>query len=455
MFSKVLIANRGEIAVRIIRACRELGIETVAVYSEADADALHARLADESVCIGPFLSSESYLKITHLISAADVSRCDAIHPGYGFLAENAKFAQMVTDAGLTFIGPSPDNINKMGNKSLAKETMRAAKVPVIPGSKKDLESVDEAIKLADEYGYPVLVKAAAGGGGKGMRLAYDRKELEVGYKMAKAESKAAFGDDRLYLEKYLEKPRHIEIQIIADSYGKVVHLGERECSIQRRHQKLIEESPSPAVDTELRKKMGAAAVNAAKAIGYQSAGTVEFLLDAKGKFYFMEMNTRIQVEHPVTEMVSGFDLLKEQILVAAGERLSIKRDINKPSGHSIECRINAEDPDKNFMPTPGKISFLHLPGGPGIRVDSHIFAGYMIPPYYDSLIAKIISHGRNRTEAIDRMRRGLQEFYIEGVKTTVPFHLKVLADPEFIAGNLHTGFIPEMTERLKAKEGKK
>ncbi|MBD3285608.1 acetyl-CoA carboxylase biotin carboxylase subunit [candidate division WOR-3 bacterium] len=451
MFSKVLVANRGEIAVRIIRACRELGIETVAVYSQGDADALHPRLADESVCIGPAQSADSYLKVTHLISAAEVSGCDAVHPGYGFLAENADFAGMIEEAGLTFIGPTPDNISKMGNKSLAKETMRAANVPVIPGSKKDIESVDEARKLADSYAYPVLMKAAAGGGGKGMRLARDRKELETGYKMAKAEAKAAFGDDRLYLEKYIEKPRHIEIQIIGDKHGKVVHLGERECSIQRRHQKLIEESPSPAVNAELRKKMGAAAVSAAAAIGYQSAGTVEFLLDQSGKFYFMEMNTRIQVEHPVTEMVSGYDLLKEQIRVAAGEKLTIRRDLIKPSGHSIECRINAEDPDQDFMPTPGRIAFLHLPGGPGVRVDSHIFADYVIPPYYDSLIAKVISWGQTRTEAIVRMRRALEEFYTEGIKTTVPFHLRVLDDSEFIKGNLHTGFIPEMAEREKAK----
>jgi len=452
MFSKVLVANRGEIAVRIIRACRELGIETVAVYSQGDADALHPRLADESVCIGPAQSADSYLKVTHLISAAEVSGCDAIHPGYGFLAENADFAGMIAEAGITFIGPTPDNISKMGNKSLAKETMRSAKVPVIPGSKKDIASVEEARKLADEYEYPVLLKAASGGGGKGMRLARDRKELDTGYKMAKAEAKAAFGDDRLYLEKYIEKPRHIEIQIIGDKHGKVVHLGERECSIQRRHQKLIEESPSPAVNTELRKKMGAAAVSAAKAIGYQSAGTVEFLLDPSGKFFFMEMNTRIQVEHPVTEMVCGHDLLKEQIRVAAGEKLSIRRDLVKPVGHSIECRVNAEDPERDFMPTPGKLTFLHLPGGPGVRVDSHIFADYVIPPYYDSLIAKVISWGQNRAEAIVRMKRALEEFYTEGIKTTVPFHLKVLDDPEFIAGNLHTGFIPEMAEREKAKK---
>lgn len=451
MFSKVLVANRGEIAVRIIRACKELGIGTVAVYSEGDAEALHPRLADEAVCIGPAPSGESYLKVTNLISAAEISGCDAVHPGYGFLAENADFAQQVAECGLVFIGPSPDNINKMGNKSLAKETMRAVKVPVIPGSKKDLTGLEEARKLAEEYTYPVLIKAAAGGGGKGMRLARDRKELETGYKMAKAESKAAFGDDRLYLEKYIEKPRHIEIQIIADSHGKAVHLGERECSIQRRHQKLIEESPSPAVDVELRKKMGSAAVAAAKAIGYKSAGTVEFLLDPSGKFYFMEMNTRIQVEHPVTELVSGYDLLKEQIRVAAGEKLSIRRDLIKPTGHSIECRINAEDPDRDFMPTPGRITFLHLPGGPGVRVDSHIFADYMIPPYYDSLIAKVISWGGDRGEAMGRMKRALEEFYTEGIKTTVPFHLRVLEDPEFIRGNLHTGFILEMAERMKAK----
>jgi len=451
MFSKVLVVNRGEIAVRIIRACRELGISTVAVYSEADADALHPRLADEAVCIGPAPSSESYLKVTQLISAAEVSGCDAVHPGYGFLAENADFAQMVAECGLIFIGPTAENIAKMGNKSFAKETMRAADVPVIPGSKKDLVDVEEARKLASEFGYPVLLKAAAGGGGKGMRMAHNRKELEAGYKMAKAEAKAAFGDDRLYLEKYISKPRHVEIQVIGDKHGKVVHLAERECSIQRRHQKLIEESPSPAVDEELRKKMGDAAVAAAKAIGYQSAGTVEFLLDPGGNFYFMEMNTRIQVEHPVTEMVTGYDLLKEQIRVAAGEKLSIRRSVLKPVGHAIECRINAEDPDKDFMPTPGKIEFLHLPGGPGVRVDTHIFAGYVIPTYYDSLIAKVISHGATRAEAIARMKRALEEFYTEGIKTTVPFHLKVLDDAEFRAGNLHTGFIAEMAEREKEK----
>jgi acetyl-CoA carboxylase biotin carboxylase subunit len=437
MFSKVLVANRGEIAVRIIRACKELGIETVAVYSEADADALHPRLADESVCIGPASSAESYLKVTHLISAAEVSGCEAVHPGYGFLAENARFAEMVTDSGLVFIGPTADNINKMGNKSLAKQTMRSAGVAVIPGSKDDLKDVAQARKLAKEYGYPVLIKAAAGGGGKGMRLARDEKELEAGYKMAKAESKAAFGDDRLYLEKFIEKPRHVEIQIIADKHGKVVHLGERECSIQRRHQKLIEESPSPAVDETLRKKMGEAAVAAAKAIG---------------SFYFMEMNTRIQVEHPVTEMVTGYDLLKEQIRVAAGEKLSIKRSVLRPEGHAIECRINAEDPDHDFMPTPGKILFLHLPGGPGVRVDTHIFEGYTIPPYYDSLIAKVIAHGQTRKEAVARMKRALEEFYTEGVKTTVGFHLRVLDDPEFRKGNLHTGFIAEMAQREKAKK---
>lgn len=452
MFSKVLVVNRGEIAVRIIRACKELGIRTVAVYSEADADALHPRLADEAVCIGPPPSAESYLKVTALISAAEVSGCDAVHPGYGFLAENAAFAQMVTECGLVFIGPTADNIAKMGNKSFAKETMRTVGVPVIPGSKKDLKTVDEARRLASEFGYPVLLKAAAGGGGKGMRLANDRKELDAGYKMAKAEAKAAFGDDRLYLEKCISKPRHVEIQVIGDKHGKVLHLGERECSIQRRHQKLIEESPSPAVSEELRKKMGGAAVAAAKAIGYQSAGTVEFLLDPGGNFYFMEMNTRIQVEHPVTEMVTGYDLLKEQIRVAQGSRLGIRRSLTKPRGHSIECRINAEDPDREFMPTPGKIEFLHLPGGPGVRVDTHIFAGYVIPTYYDSLIAKVISWGQDREEAIERMKRALQEFYTEGIKTTVGFHLKVLDDPEFRKGNLHTGFIQEMAQREKAKE---
>ncbi len=435
---------------RIIRACRELNIGTVAVYSQADSESLHARLADEAVCIGPALASESYLKVTQLISAAEVSGCEAVHPGYGFLAENARFAQAVSESGLTFIGPTPDNITKMGDKSLAKQTMRAAKIPVIPGSEKDVKTVAEAKKLASEFGYPVLLKAASGGGGKGMRLARDEKELEAGYKMAKAEAKAAFGDDRLYLEKYIDKPRHVEIQIIADTQGNIVHLGERECSIQRRHQKLIEESPSPAVDEALRKRMGDAAVAAAKTIGYQSAGTIEFLLDASGSFYFMEMNTRIQVEHPVTEMVTGYDLLKEQIRVAAGEKLSFPGDITKPYGHAIECRINAEDPSRDFMPTPGKITFLHLPGGPGVRVDTHIFADYKIPPNYDSLMAKVIAWGKDRAEAIVRMRRALEEFYVEGIKTTIPFHLKVLDDPEFQKGNLHTGFIPEMAERLKA-----
>lgn len=447
MFKKILVANRGEIAVRIIRACKELGIKTVAIYSEADKESLHTMLADESICIGPAPSNESYLKFFNVIGAAEATGCDALHPGYGFLAENPTFAEAVEESGIKFIGPSPDIMRKMGNKSLAKEMMEKAGLPVIPGSKGEIKSLEEAKSLAKEFGYPVLLKASLGGGGKGMRLARDEKELEAGYRMAKAEAKVSFGDDKLYLEKYIESPRHVEIQIIADEHGNVVHLGERECSIQRRHQKLIEESPSPAVDKALRKKMGEAAIRGVKYIGYKSAGTIEFLLDKEGNFYFMEMNTRIQVEHPVTEIVTSVDLIKEQILIAAGEKLSIKKSFTEFLLSAIECRINAEDPEKEFMPTPGKIEYLHFPGGPGIRVDTHIYAGYTIPPYYDSLIAKVIAYGSTRGEAIKRMRRALEEFYVKGIKTTIPFHLKVLNDEDFIKGEISTNYLDKFLKK--------
>lgn len=447
MFKKILVANRGEIAVRIIRACKELGVKTVAVYSEADKNSLHTMLADESICIGPAPSNESYLKFFNVIGAAEATGCDALHPGYGFLAENPTFAEAVEESGIKFIGPPPDVMRKMGDKSLAKKMMEEAGLPVIPGSKGEVNSLKEAKDLAKQFGYPVLLKASLGGGGKGMRLARDERELETGYRMAKAEAKVSFGDEKIYLEKYIESPRHVEIQLIADTHGNVIHLGERECSIQRRHQKLIEEAPSPAVNPELREKMGDAAVRGAKYINYISAGTVEFLLDKEGNFYFMEMNTRIQVEHPVTEIVTSIDLIKEQILVAAGEKLSINKSFLMPKMHAIECRINAEDPEREFMPTPGKIEYLHLPGGPGVRVDSHIYAGYTIPPYYDSLIAKVIAYGNSREEAIKRMKRALEEFYIEGIKTTISFHLKVLEDPQFKKGEISTDYLNKFLKK--------
>ncbi len=446
MFKKVLIANRGEIALRIIRACKELGLQTVAVYSEADAEALHVRFADEAVCIGPGPSHQSYLNIPRIIAAAEVTNAEAIHPGYGFLAESAHFAEICEACEITFIGPAPDMISKMGDKAYAKKTMREAGVPVIPGSKGVVHDPKEARQIAEEIGFPVILKAAAGGGGRGMRVVPNPDEIEQAFLTASNEAKAAFGNPDLYLERYFDRPRHVEIQILADSHGNVVALGERECSIQRKHQKLVEESPSPAVDANLRRRMEQAAVLAAKTVNYRSAGTIEFLLDQNGDFYFMEMNTRIQVEHPVTEMVTGADLVKQQILVAAGEKLDETSLNHTLSGHAIECRINAEDPEHGFRPSPGRIESLHFPGGPGIRVDSHVYAQYVIPPFYDSLIAKVIAHGRTRDEAIRRMQRALEEFVIEGVKTTIPLHERILGSKAFQAGDLDTSFLARLEE---------
>jgi acetyl-CoA carboxylase biotin carboxylase subunit len=440
MFKKILIANRGEIALRIIRTCRELGIKTVAIYSEADRFSLHVRFADEAVCIGPPPARESYLNIPRIIAAAEITNADAIHPGYGFLAENAGFAEICVSSDIKFIGPSPASIAAMGDKALAKETMKRAGVPVVPGSGGVIKDLKEAQSIAAEIGYPVMIKASAGGGGRGMRIVREESELEKFIQMAKSEAQNAFGNDEIYLEKYIEEPRHVEIQVFGDQYGNVIHLGERDCSIQRRHQKLIEESPSPAVDEELRERMGDAAVRGAASVNYEGAGTIEFLLDKHKNFYFMEMNTRIQVEHPVTEEVIGFDLVKEQIRVAAGERLTTRRVI-KPRGHAIECRINAEDVAKDFRPTPGRITSFHFPGGFGVRVDTHAYAGYEIPPFYDSLIAKLIVHGRDREEAINRMLHALEEFIIEGVPTTIPFHEKVLRNARFRSGEYDTSFI--------------
>ncbi len=441
MFKKILIANRGEIALRIIRTAKELGIKTVAVYSKADADSLHVRFADEAVCIGPAPSTESYLNIPHIIAAAEITNADAIHPGYGFLAENAKFAKICYDHGIKFIGPTPEMITKMGDKATARETMIKAGVPVIPGSDGILSSYEEAEKTADKIGYPVMLKATAGGGGKGMRAVFDKKELKKAWESARQEAKAAFGNDGMYMEKLILEPRHIEIQIIGDQYGKAAHLSERDCSIQRRHQKLVEETPSPFMTDELREKMGEAAVKAAESIHYEGVGTVEFLVDKDRNFYFMEMNTRIQVEHPITEQVIDYDLIREQIKVAAGIPITGKNYY--PKLHSIECRINAEDPYNDFRPSPGKITSLHVAGGHGIRVDTHVYAGYTIPPFYDSMIAKLITTAQTREEAIAKMRRALEEFVIEGVKTTIPFHLQLMNDPDFIAGNYTTKFLED------------
>lgn len=441
MFSKVLIANRGEIAVRIIAACREMGISTVAVHSEADRDSLHTELADEAVCIGPSDSASSYLNVTSVMSAARITGADAIHPGYGFLAENARFAELVGECGLTFIGPSADAIRLMGNKSEARRTMAASEVPILPGSDGPLRSSDDALVLAKEIGFPVILKASSGGGGRGMRLAWDADELQRAYDTAWNEAERAFGDPTLYLEKYLENPRHIEFQVLADSTGRTVHLGERECSIQRRHQKIIEEAPSVALSAELRAEMGRAAVAAARAAKYQNAGTVEFLLAETGGFSFMEMNTRVQVEHPVTEIVTGVDIVKEQLRIAAGDEMTVpKRKQVRPVGHAIEFRINAEDPE-TFAPSPGRITKLVLPGGPGVRVDTHIYSGYTVPPYYDSLIAKLLVSGRDRDETIVRSRRALSMLKIEGIKTSVALHLRILDSEEFIAGQIDTHFM--------------
>ena len=438
-FKKILIANRGEIALRVIRTCREMGIKTVAVYSTADKDSLHVRFADEAVCIGKPSSADSYLNIPHLMSAMEITNADAVHPGYGFLAENAKFAEICGEHGIKFIGPTPDQIRSMGDKITAKETMIRAGVPVVPGSGGLLESVNHAKETAKEIGYPVILKATAGGGGKGMRVVWEESEIEKAYNTAKAEALASFKNDGVYMEKFVEEPRHIEIQVAGDRYGKVCHMSERDCSIQRRHQKLVEESPSPFMTDDLRERMGAAAVKAAEAIGYESVGTIEFLVDKHRNFYFMEMNTRIQVEHCVTEEVTNFDLIKEQIKIAAGEPISGKHYF--PEMHAIECRINAEDPYNDFRPSPGKITVLHQPGGHGIRVDSHVYAGYVIPPYYDSMIAKIIAVARTRKEAIDTMSRALSEYVIEGIKTTIPFHQQLMKNEDFINGNFTTKFL--------------
>jgi acetyl-CoA carboxylase biotin carboxylase subunit len=440
MFKKVLIANRGEIACRIIWACRELGMKTVAVHSTADRDSLHVRFADEAVCIGPPPSAQSYLNIPQIISAAEITNVDAIHPGYGFLSENPHFAEVCRECNITFIGPSPQVMRMMGDKAEAKRTMKAAGVPVTPGSEGLLDDEETAISEAERIGFPVLIKATAGGGGRGMRIARSRAELVNAYHTARAEAEASFKNSSVYLEKYIERPRHIEIQVMADNYGNVVHMGERECSVQRRHQKLIEESPSPAVSYELREEMGRVAVQACKQVGYSNAGTIEFLLDEDGKYYFMEMNTRIQVEHPVTELVTVSDLVAAQIRIAAGEKLNYTQDGIMFVGHAIECRINAEDP-QTFTPSPGRITSLNLPSGPGVRVDTAIYNGYFVPPYYDSMIAKVIVHHRTRGRAIARMRRALEGMVVEGVKTTIPLHLKILNDPDFVSGNISTRFM--------------
>jgi acetyl-CoA carboxylase biotin carboxylase subunit len=444
MFSKILIANRGEVALRIIRACKELGIKAVAVYSEADKDSLHVKFADEAICIGAASPQSSYLNIPSIISAAEIADVEAIHPGYGFLAENAHFAEVCDSCQIKFIGPTPEAMRLMGDKMAAKDTMKKAGLPIIPGSLSLVKDKDEALKVAHKLQYPVIIKAAAGGGGRGMRIAHNDIRLVSVLMTCRAEAEAAFGGSDVYIEKYVSNPRHVEFQIVADKYGHVVHLGERDCTIQRRHQKLLEESPSPAVDSKLRKKMGEAAVRGAKSANYTNVGTMEFLLDERGNFYFMEMNTRIQVEHPVTEMVTGIDLVKEQIRIAAGERLSFDQDDVKINGCAIECRINAEDPDNGFMPCPGKVSFFHAAGGPGVRVDSHVYQGYEITPYYDSMIAKLITHGKNRAEAIQIMQRALSEFTIEPIKTTIDFHKRVIADPDFLRGQVTTEFIAKM-----------
>jgi len=452
MFSKILIANRGEIALRIIRACRELGIKTVAVFSEADRNSLHARMADESICIGKAASSGSYLNIPAIISAAEIADVEAIHPGYGFLSENSHFAEICESCKITFIGPTTENIRLMGDKMVARLSMQKAGLPIVPGSTAVIEKKEEAVKIAKKIGYPVIIKAASGGGGKGMRICHNDISLMSSLMVAQQEADKNFGNPNVYIEKYIEKPRHIEIQLLADKYGKTLYLGERDCSIQRRHQKLLEESPSPVVDAKLRKRLGELAVKGVKSVNYVSAGTMEFLLDSHNNFYFMEMNTRIQVEHPVTEMVTGIDLIKEQLKIACGERLSMHQEDIRLCGAAIECRINAEDPEKNFMPCPGKIETLLLPGGPGIRVDTHIYQGYEISPHYDSLVAKIIAHGRNRQEAIRIMQRALSEFTIAPIKTTIPFHQRLLENPLFLKGDISTHFVQDMYKEGKAEE---
>lgn len=439
--NKILIANRGEIAVRIIRACKEMNIKTVAVYSEMDKDAMHTRLADEAICIGPAASGKSYLNFKNIIEAANISGADSIHPGFGFLSENSSFAKICEESNIKFIGPKPNVIEFMGNKSNAKELMKSSGVPVVPGSNGSIKGLEDAKKISNQIGYPVMLKAAAGGGGKGIRIINSEDELEVNYNIVRQEAKVSFGDDEIYIEKFIKNPRHVEIQIIADEHGNIVHLGERDCSIQRRHQKVIEETPSTAIDDKLRTKMGEAAIKAAKAAGYTSVGTVEFLVDSDKNFYFMEMNTRIQVEHPITEERTGIDIVKEQIRIAAGEKLKFKQKDIKFNGHSIECRINAENPSKNFMPCPGTITGLNLPGGNGIRVDTAIYEGYTIPPTYDSMIAKIIVHGNTRNEAIAKMKRALEELVVEGVDINRDFLFEIIRNPNFIRGEFDTSFI--------------
>lgn len=446
MFKKILVANRGEIALRVIRTCKEMGIKTVAVYSTADAESLHVKFADEAVCIGPPPSNLSYLKMSNIIAAAEITNADAIHPGYGFLSENAKFSKICQEHGIKFIGASPEMIDRMGDKASAKATMKAAGVPCVPGSEGLLESYEQAAQLSKEMGYPVMLKATAGGGGKGMRAVWKEEDLLKAWEGARQESAAAFGNDGMYLEKLIEEPRHIEIQVVGDAYGKACHLSERDCSVQRRHQKLTEETPSPFMTDDLRNRMGEAAVKAAEFIKYEGAGTVEFLVDKHRNFYFMEMNTRIQVEHPITEQVIDYDLIREQILVAAGIPISGKNYL--PQLHSIECRINAEDPYNDFRPSPGKITVLHAPGGHGVRLDTHVYAGYTIPPNYDSMIAKLITTAQTREEAINKMKRALDEFYIEGVKTTIPFHRQLMDEPDYVDGNYTTKFM----ETFKMKD---
>jgi len=448
MFKKVLIANRGEIALRVIRACKELGLETVAVYSEADRESLHVRFADDDVCIGRPPARDSYLNIPRLIAAAEITGADAIHPGYGFLAENSEFADTVRASNITFIGPTAEQIRQMGDKAEARKLAQKLEIPTVPGSPGPVEDADTGRKVAEEIGFPVIIKAAAGGGGKGMRVATDDEQFTQAFGLAKQEALAAFGSDEVYIEKYLSRPRHVEIQIMGDSHGRIMHLCERDCSVQRRHQKLIEEAPSPAVDQTLREDMGDSALRLVDAMGYVGAGTIEFLLDEDGSFYFMEMNTRIQVEHPVTEMCTNFDLVKEQIRVAAGERLSFTMNGNRLRGHAIECRVNAEDPARNFQPSPGVITAYHPAGGPGVRVDTHIYAGYTVPPYYDSLLAKLIVHGNSRAEALARMRQALDSFIIEGVTTTMPFLGRVMRHPDFIAGKVDTKFLEREPQLL-------
>jgi acetyl-CoA carboxylase biotin carboxylase subunit len=448
MFKKILIANRGEIALRVIRACRELGVQTVAVYSEADRESLHVRFADDDVCIGPAPARDSYLKIPRIIAAAEIAGADAIHPGYGFLAENAEFAETCAASNIAFIGPTAAQIRIMGDKAAARKAMTDVGVPIIPGTPGPVEDADEALEFARSIGFPVIIKAAAGGGGKGMRVAAEPEDFTRSFQLARSEALSAFGNGDVYVEKYLERPRHVEFQIMGDRHGHVIHLGERDCSVQRRHQKLIEEAPSPAVTPELRASMGEAAVRGAAAIDYVGAGTIEMLLNDDGNYFFMEMNTRIQVEHPVTEMLTGIDLVKEQIRVAAGEELSVS-EIPPLRGHVIECRVNAEDPARNFQPSPGKIDVFHPPGGPGVRLDTHVYTGYTVPPFYDSLLAKVICQGRDRQEALRRMQVALESFIIEGVTTTIPFLARVMADPHFQAGDVDTKFLERETHLLK------